>query len=293
MELLAKLSQELETLVNRTAPSVVGVEHGRGQGSGVVISPDGYVITNAHVVDGGRAPRVRIHGDSMRADRVGIDPKSDLAVLKVDAPDLKSLPLADRRLEVGQLVVAIGNPLRFDRSVSLGVISAIDRSLPTPNGGFEDLVQTDAAINPGNSGGPLVDVRGEVVGINTAVIAFAQGIGFAIPAHTASWVAAILIQRGEIRRPMIGISAKSEDLAPRRAEELGQRRAIRVHGVGASSPAEAAGLKKGDLLLRAAGTPLLGIDDLQRHMVLTSGAELELEIARGPRLEKTRVNPAL
>lgn len=293
MSLLAQLSDELEGLVAKTAPGVVGVEHRRGHGSGVVLSSDGYVMTNAHVVDGARAIRVRIHGgEPVRADRIGADPRTDLAVLRIDEANLKPLPLADsRRLNVGQIVVAIGNPLRFERSVSLGVVSAIDRSLPGPSGLFEGLVQTDAAINPGNSGGPLIDIRGEVVGINTAVIAYAQGLGFAIPAHTASWVAAVLIQRGEVVRPMIGISARSEVLKPEYAAIAGQTRALRIFSVLAGEPAEIAGLRAGDLIVAADKSPLLNIDDLQRVMVLSNAAELELDVLRDSARRNVRVRP--
>jgi serine protease Do len=212
VSLLEKLSGELEALVARATPGVVGVEQGEGQGSGVVLAPDGYLLTNRHVIRGGR-PRVRFAtGETSRAEVVGHDAPTDLAVLRVEDRDLPVLPLAEGPLQVGQLVVAIGNPLRFERSVSLGVISALDRSLPAGRGVLlEGLIQTDAAINPGNSGGPLVDAAGRVVGINTAIIPWAQGIGFAIPARTASWVAAHLIQHGEIRRP-----CSASPRAPRR-----------------------------------------------------------------------------
>jgi serine protease Do len=294
--LLAALSGELQALVARTAPSVVSVEHHGSQGSGVILADDGYVITNSHVA---RCQKdevwVRMAGhEPLRARRVGDDPATDLAVLRVEARGLPSLPLADtRRLEVGQLVVAIGNPLRFERSVSLGVVSAVERSLPGPNGGlFEGLIQTDAAINPGNSGGPLLDAVGAVVGINTAVIPRAHGLGFAIPAHTASWVTAVLIARGRIDRPYLGIAARGEELRGALVGEAGQPRALRVHGVSAGTPAESAGLKAGDLLLRAETTPVFGIDDLQRTMVLSGADELTLELLRNRERRSMRVRPA-
>jgi serine protease Do len=339
MSLLGELSRELEGLVARTAPGVIGVEHRRGQGSGVVLSGDGYLLTNAHVVAGaapgspveggrrrgrrrgaaadgeaaeggapGRQPaaagrdgdpgiRVRLPGgETVAAERVGSDPRTDLAVLRVDATaracaGLSSLPLATGRLAVGQLVLAIGNPLRFERSVSLGVVSAIDRSLPGRDGLYEGLVQTDAAINPGNSGGPLLDVAGQVVGINTAVIPYAQGIGFAIPAATASWVAAVLIHRGEVRRPLLGIAARGEQLDPRAAVAAGQARAIRILEVGDGTPAHLAGLREGDCLLRADASPLGSIDDLQRVMVLSAAPDLELDVMTGERRRAVRVRP--
>ena len=178
-------------------------------------------------------------------------------------------------------MLAIGNPLRFERSVSLGVVSAIDRSLPGPGRRpFEGLVQTDAAINPGNSGGPLLDAHGAVVGLNTAVIPRANGLGFAIPAHTAAWVAAVLIRDGRVERPLLGIAAQGVDLTPRVAEEVGQQRAVRVHAVAADSPASAAQLKPADLLLGANQTALFSVDDLQRVLVLARGTDVALRVVR-------------
>jgi S1-C subfamily serine protease len=281
---LAALSRDIEELVARAAPSVVAVEHHGSQGSGIVLAGDGYVVTNSHVA---RCKSDELYvrlpsGDRVRARRVGDDPPTDLAVLRVEAHGLPSLELADeRRLRVGQLVVAIGNPLRFERSVSLGVVSAIERSLPGPQGRpFEGLVQTDAAINPGNSGGPLLDATGAVVGINTAVIPRAHGLGFAIPAHTVSWVAAVLIARGKIDRPWLGIAASGVELAPALASDIGQPRALRVHTVGEGTPAKNAGLRQGDLVLRANQNPIYGVDDLQRVMVLAGSEELRLEFLR-------------
>src|SRR3954469_5166526 len=250
MSRLSDFSDELESLVATAAPSVVAVEHGHGQGSGIIVSGDGYVITNAHVVHG-RAGVLSVRlagGEELPAEVVGEDHASDLAVLRVGARGLPSLSLDEsRRLRVGQLVLAIGNPLRFERSVSLGVVSAIDRSLPGPGRRpFEGLVQTDAAINPGNSGGPLLDARGSVVGINTAVIPYANGLGFAIPAHTAAWVTAVLIRDGRVDRPLIGIAARGVDLPLQVAADLGNPRPVRVPAVAGVSPASAARLKPAD-----------------------------------------------
>ena len=167
MGLLKQLSEEVEGLVAKTTPAVLGIEHRRGQGSSWVLTPDGYLVTNAHVVRGASRLKVQLGEETEApAEVVGADPKTDIAVVRVEARDLPALKLADKRpLRVGELVLAIGNPFRFDRSVSLGVVSALDRSLPTPEGGLiEGMVQTDAAINPGNSGGPLVDAEGAVVG---------------------------------------------------------------------------------------------------------------------------------
>jgi serine protease Do len=297
MTTLTDLSRDLEELVARTAPSVVAVEHHDGQGSGVIVAGDGYVITNSHVARSSKdARRVRLaSGEELPALLIGDDAASDLAVLRVQAHGLPSLPLADeRRLRVGQLVVAIGNPLRFERSVSLGIVSAIERSLPGPRsapGLLEGLVQTDAAINPGNSGGPLLDATGAVVGINTAIIPYARGLGFAIPAHTASWILPVLMQRGRIERPLLGIQARGEDLSHTLAGDVGQSRGVRVHAVGEGSPAAHAGIRRGDLLLAANGSPVFGIDDLQRVMVLSGRPELELSVWRGKSRQALSARP--
>src|SRR5713226_1953464 len=294
MSLLNQLSKELESLVPKAAPAVVGIDQPRGQGSGLVLTQDGYVLTNAHVIHGARKLQVLLsEGSAVRAERVGTDVNTDLAVVRMDAAGLSTLPLADfRSLHVGQLVVAIGNPFRFERSVSLGVISALDRTLPGAGGGIlEGLIQTDAAINPGNSGGPLLDAEGTVLGINTAIIPYAQGIGFAIPAPTASWVAAVLIHSGEVRRPYLGIAAKGEELAAELVRNTGQPRAIRIVSVELSTPASVAGLRGGDLLLTANGKPLGTVDDLQRVMVLSSADEVELEIWRDDKRHSLHARP--
>jgi serine protease Do len=294
MSTLLSLSQDLEALVARAAPAVVSVQRRRGQAAGLVLAPDGYVLTNDHVVR--RATEVRVGlsgGDELGARVVGSDPRTDLAVLHVDAADLPSLPLRETRAaRVGQIVLAIGNPLFFDRSVSLGVVSALDRSLPARGALLEGLIQTDAAINPGNSGGPLLDAEGAVVGINTAIVPFAQGIGFAVPARTASWVAAVLIHEGRVRRPVLGVAARGVDLSAEAARETGQVRAVRVFEVGAATPAEAAGLRQGDLLLSANDSTLFGIDDLQRVMVLGGGEELRLDLLRERARHRVALRPA-
>jgi serine protease Do len=284
MNALAELSEAIERVVRETSPSVVAVEHGHGQGSGIVIASDGYVVTNSHVVRGARDLGVRVAaGERVRAELVGDDPASDLALLRIEARALPSLALLEeRRLRVGQLVLAIGNPLRFDRSVSLGVVSALDRTLPAGRGRpLEGLVQTDAAINPGSSGGPLLDANGVAVGITTAVIPMARGLGFAIPAHTASWVVAVLLQRGRIDRPLLGVAARGFELDPRRAQSFGQPRAVAVLEVARGEPADRAGLREHDILLKVNGAAVASVDDLVRTMVLGGAGELALEVARG------------
>jgi serine protease Do len=290
---LQAFSADVAGLVARAAPAVVGVEHRRGQGSGVVLAQDGYLLTNAHVARGGGPLRVRLSGSKVvPAEVAGADARTDLAVLRVAARDLEVLALSERRLAVGELVLAIGNPLGFERSVTLGVVSALHRNLPTPDGGLlEGLVQTDASINPGNSGGPLLDARGEVVGVTTAMLPWARGIGFAIPGHTASWVASVLIHEGEVRRPFVGIGARAEDLDAAVAREAGHRRGVRVLHVVEGSPAEAAGLAESDLLLAAGGRPVETLDDLQRVLVLAPDAEIAVEVARGEGLRTIGLRP--
>ncbi|PYQ55731.1 MAG: peptidase S1 [Acidobacteria bacterium] len=294
MSLLADLSRELATLAATAARGVVGLEHARGQGSGVVLSADGYVLTNAHVARSTGPLRVRLPGAAVsRAELVGADDRTDLAVVRMPAGGPPPLELADsRRLQVGQLVMAIGNPLGFDRSVSLGVVSALFRELPTGQGGvLEGLIQTDAAVNPGHSGGPLLDMDGRVVGINTAMIAPGRGIGFAVPAHTASWVAAVLIQHGEVRRPYLGIFAHGEDLEPGLARETGQGRAIRVVRVEADTPAATGGLTGGDLLLAANATPVATLDDLARVLVLGRPDALDVDVLRSGARQRFVLHP--
>jgi S1-C subfamily serine protease len=289
---LEALSTDLADLVARAAPSVVGLETRHGQGSGVVLAQDGFVLTNAHVA--ARAPlRVRVSGARVvRGEVVGADERTDLAVVRAEAGDLPSVALSDRRLRVGELVLAIGNPLGFERSVSVGVVSALHRNLAAPRGAvLEGLVQTDAAVNPGNSGGPLLDARGAVVGITTAMLPWASGIGFAVPAHTAGWVASTLIREGQVRRPFLGVAARGEDLEPAVAREVGRTRAVRVLEVVAGSPASAAGIRPGDLVVSAGSAPVETLDDVVRAMVLGHPAELELGLVRDGRRASLSIRP--
>jgi S1-C subfamily serine protease len=280
---LRAMSDALEELVARSTPAVAGVSHRRGQGTAIVLAPDGWLLTNAHVVR--EAPALRIdfaRGADIEGRVVGTDARTDLALVRVGAGNLRSLPLAERHAtRVGQLVIAIGNPLHFDHSVSLGVVSALDRSLPTPGGSvLEGLVQTDAAINPGNSGGPLLDADGAVVGINTAVVPYAQGIGFAVPAHTVHWVASVLLRKGVVERPFLGVAARGIDLGAERSQAWGQPRGVQVLHVEPQSPAAAAGLRDGDVMLAANGAPIGSVDDLQRVLVLAELPEVELQLLR-------------
>ncbi|MBK9975258.1 MAG: trypsin-like peptidase domain-containing protein [Planctomycetes bacterium] len=279
---LSALSRDLENLVAATAPAVVSVEHGRGHGSGFVLAQDGYVLTNAHVVDGAKEVRISFEdGSQHKGEVAGRDERSDLAVVRVPRRGLATLPLASAdSVRVGQLALAIGNPLGFQRSVALGVVSAIDRTLQGQQQLFEGLIQTDAAINPGNSGGPLVNMAGEVIGVNTAIIPFAQGIGFAVPAQTASWVAAILIRDGGVVRPVLGVFAAGIELPHEQRAEFNTTRAVRVFRTQQDGPARMADIREGDVLLSANGAGLRTVDDLSRVMVLGQGSELSIELLR-------------
>ena len=246
-----------------------------GTGSGVILSPDGLILTNSHVA-GALGPTARIDvttadGQELRARLVGDDPDTDLALLRVDeALTLPAAPLGDsKRLKRGQLVIAIGNPLGFESTVTTGVVSALGRSLRSRNGRLiDDVIQTDAALNPGNSGGPLVSSRGEVVGINTAVIMGAQGICFAVAANTASFVLGELVRHGRVRRAYIGIAAQQFTLSRRRRHAAGltQESAVMIATVEPGSPAERAGLVAGDIILALDGTAVTGADDLIRTL---------------------------
>jgi len=275
--------------VAREAPERLrrrGLPELQGSGSGVVIAPDGYILTNSHVVHDARRVEARLpDGRTLRGEVVGDDPASDLALVRVADGHLTAAALGDSsRLRVGQLVVAVGNPLGFQATVTAGVISALGRTLRAESGRLIDnVIQTDAALNPGNSGGPLADARGLVIGINTAVIAGSQGLCFAIPVNTAAWVASQLIQRGRVERAYLGVSAETVKLDRRIAvaSRVEAPTAVRLSEVRPDSAAAAAGLRVGDLVVRANDRPIATMDDLLLalggHPV---GAALTLEVLR-------------
>jgi S1-C subfamily serine protease len=299
-ELLDAYSQAVVRVVEIVAPTVVNieVEHARGgrrgaggAGSGFLFTPDGFILTNSHVVH--HAARVRVtlaDGRRLEADRVGDDPDTDLAVVRVQAASLVPAVLGDsRRIRVGQLAVAIGNPYGFQCTVTAGVVSALGRSLRAQSGRLiDDVIQTDAALNPGNSGGPLVDSRGEVIGVNTAVIRPAQGICFATAINTAKFVAARLIRDGRVRRSRIGVSGQTVALPRRvvRFHRLDLESGVLVASIEPDSPASGSGLRAGDVLIGYDEDPIGSIDDLQR--LLTDervGVESTLTVLRaGERL---------
>jgi S1-C subfamily serine protease len=280
-EALDAYSRTVSSVAERLAPSVANLRvtrRGRGGarfdggGSGVVVTPDGFMLTSAHVVAGGRG-QVRasfVDGREVEAEVVGADPLSDLAVLRTDARDLVPAELGDAdRLRVGQLVVAIGNPHGFGGSVTAGVVSALGRSLPTRAGTatriVENVIQTDAALNPGNSGGALADGLGRVVGINTAVAGI--GLGLAVPINaTTRRIVGALMSEGRFRRAYIGVASGSRPLPPRVAARLGRATGVEIVEVVEGSPAAAAGLRPEDLIVDLDAVPVASADDLQRLM---------------------------
>jgi S1-C subfamily serine protease len=267
--LLDAYSSAVIQAVDVVGPAVVKIEAGRGGGSGVLFTPDGLILTNSHVVDGaGPLTAVMPEGRSMRADLVGHDADTDLAVVRIDGSSLPWATLGDSRgVRVGQVAIAIGNPFGFHHSVTAGVVSALGRSLRAKSGRLmDDIIQTDAALNPGNSGGPLVTTGGEVMGINTATILPAQGLCFAIASNTARFVAARLIRDGRMRRSYIGMAGQTVPIprAVARANQLAVTSGVFVVSVESSSPARTAGLRDGDVVLAFAGEAVTGLDDLHR-----------------------------
>jgi S1-C subfamily serine protease len=286
--LLDAYSRAVVGAVEKVAPSVVHIEsreasgprRGRGSGSGFVFTTSGYILTNSHVVHGATRLDVSMKdGSTHRAEFIGDDPETDLAVIRVRAEGLIVAALGDSRsLRVGQLAIAIGHPYGFQSTVTAGVVSALGRSLRARSGRLiDDVLQTDAALNPGNSGGPLVDSRGEVIGVNTATIQAAQGLCFAIAIDTAKFIAGRLIKDGRVRRSRIGAAVQAVTLPSHRDHDGG----VLILGVEAGGPADRAGLVEGDVIVAFDGSALAGIDDL--HRLLTEdrvGERTPLDVLR-------------
>jgi S1-C subfamily serine protease len=307
--LLDAYSRAITGAVDRVSPAVVHLEiiargssrRGRGDvqgsGSGFFVTPDGFLLTNSHVVAGASGVRATLSdGAAYTAHVVGSDPDTDLAVLKVDHSAPGFAVLGDSSaLRPGQLVVAIGNPLGFEATVTAGVVSALGRTMRSQTGRLIDgVIQTDAALNPGNSGGPLVTSRGAVIGVNTAVIAGAQGICFAIPSRTAEFVASRLMRDGRVRRAFLGVSGQTIRFTRRQADRyhLSAAGAMLLTGVEPGSPAALAGLAPRDLLVGAGNTAITGVDDL--HRVLAEEAidtPIELVLFRGGVRQTRTVTP--
>jgi len=299
-EALDAYSNAVITVAERLAPSVANLRVSRGRraggGSAVVITPDGFMLTSAHVVEGSSRPGRAsfVDGRELRFEVVGSDPHSDLAVLRADAADLVPAELGDaERLRVGQLVVAIGNPNGFAGSVTAGVISALGRSLPTGSGRIVDnVIQTDAALNPGNSGGALADGQGRVIGVNTAVAGV--GLGLAVPVNAATRaILAALMTEGRFRRAYLGIAGGARPLPPRLARKLARASGVEVVQVADDSPAAAAGLRSEDLIVELDGAPVADVADLQRLMVVEKiGAAVSLKVLRQGRELELSLVPA-
>jgi serine protease Do len=298
-EALDAYSRAVTAVAERLAASVANLRLRRGGGgSAVVISPDGFLLSSAHVVAGGRG-RGRasfVDGRELDFSVVGADPLSDLAVLRADARDLVAAELGDaERLRVGQLVVAIGNPHGFGGSVTAGVVSALGRSLPTRSGAttryVDNVIQTDAALNPGNSGGALADGRGRVVGINTAVAGV--GLGLAVPINEATRkIVGALMRDGRYRRAYLGIAGGPRPLPPRVAAELDRRECVEVVNVVEGSPAAVAGLRPEDMIVAVDGTPVQHVEDLQRLMTgELIGRRVGLTVVRGDRTLALTLTP--
>jgi S1-C subfamily serine protease len=310
-DLLDAYSRAVINAAEKVSPSVVNIdvrksqgrkqmapfglpEELRGNGSGFIFTPDGFILTNSHVVH--HANRIEVtlpDGRHFQADLVGDDPDTDLAVVRIDGPNLVAAPLSDsQKIRVGQLVIAIGNPYGFQYTVTSGVISALGRSLRSMSGRLIDnIIQTDAALNPGNSGGPLVTSRGEVVGVNTAMILAAQGICFAIAINTAKFVAGKLIKEGKVRRSYIGVGGQNVTLHRRivRFHRLPVESGVLVVSIEGNSPAQKAGLMEGDVIVGFDGRPTAGIDDLHKGLTEEKvGVSTPLTILR--RSEKLVLN---
>lgn len=292
-DLLDAYSQAVIHVVESVSPAVLsltGTRERSGSGSGFVITPDGFAITNSHVVNG--QPELQAttaDGDRLAARVVGDDPATDLAILRLAASELPYSQLGNSDgLRVGQMVIAIGSPLGLQSTVSAGIVSALGRSLRAKDGRLiEKVVQHTAPINPGNSGGPLVDSRGRVIGINTAIIAMAQGLGLAVPAATAEWVLREVLAHGQVRRRQLGITATVTPLPRqlvRQLDLLGSS-GIEVLSVLPDSPAAAAGLRPGDVIVSLADRVVETLDDLHRLLSMMPGEQpISLEVIRGEEL---------
>jgi S1-C subfamily serine protease len=304
-DLLDAYSRAVIAAAEAVSPAVLHLQAARPEGrpgpaasgSGVVFTADGFALTNSHVVQAAGWIDVTFNdGRRTRADLIGADPDTDLAVLRLHGAAPRSASLGDSRLlRPGQLVIAIGNPLGFACTVTAGVVSALGRSLRSRSGRLiDDVLQTDAALNPGNSGGPLVTARGEIVGINTAVIHGAQGLCFAVSSATASVVASQILRFGRVRRGALGIAGETIQLPRRMIMHFGLNgeRAVRVAGVQSDGPASKAGLREGDVLLTLDGEPVAGIDDLYRLLSADRiGIPCELELLRDGRRVSIEVIP--
>ncbi|MBO0857902.1 MAG: trypsin-like peptidase domain-containing protein [Chloracidobacterium sp.] len=302
-ELLDAYSQAVIGAADKVSPSVVNIEvltgdrRHNGSGSGFIFTPDGFILTNSHVVhDASKIEVTMLDGRRGEAQLIGDDPETDLAVIRINAPNLLSVAFGDsNKIRVGELAIAIGNPYGFQYSVTAGVVSALGRSLRSGSGRLIDnVIQTDAALNPGNSGGPLINSRGEVIGVNTAIILPAQGISFATAINTAKFVAGKLIKEGRVRRSYIGVAGQIVPLHRRlvRYHNLTVETGVFVVSTEPGSPAWKAGVQESDVIVAYDDRPIAGIDDLHRLLTdQTVGVESSLTVIRGNDKLKLRVTP--
>jgi S1-C subfamily serine protease len=285
-ELLDHYSRTVSGAVQEVSPTVVRIDvvipieriqdprlpkEAKGSGSGFVFTPDGFIITNSHVVHGAQSIDVSFtDGRKLKARLIGDDPHTDLAVIKVDGFNLRYAKIGDsRNLRVGQVVIAIGNPFGFECTVTSGIVSALGRSIRSNSGRLiEQVIQTDAALNPGNSGGPLVNSRAEVIGVNTAIILPAQGICFAVPSTTAQWVATQLMKEGRIRRAYIGIGGQNILLPAglMHVERIPVEGGVYAANVEDNSPAHLGGIREGDVIIAVNGQLVKSMDDLHKFL---------------------------
>ena len=305
IEALDAYSKAIIRVVNKVGPAVVQIgvrkavperspfgviqRFAEGAGSGVIFAPDGYILTNSHVVDGAREITVILSdGHDVAGAVVGADPETDVAVVRISPPEGRSLTSAklgdSDRLQVGQLVVAIGSPAGLQSTVTAGIVSALHRTLPGYGGRMiEDIVQTDAPINPGNSGGPLVNSAGEVIGINVAMLQQTQGLSFAIPINTVNWVASQLMRNGTVYRAVIGIGGQSVPLSPqiRRTLRLEKPSAVQAIQILPGGPVERAGIRSGDVIYKLDGQPVATVDELRRYLErLHDGTQVHVSYLR-------------
>lgn len=302
-DVLDAYSQAVVDVVDLVSPAAISIStrraRGSGGGSGFLISPDGYALTNSHVIHGAETITAETYeGDHADADLVGDDPATDLALVRLTVRDLPHAEMGDSdALRVGQLVIAAGSPLGFHATVSTGIVSAVGRSLRGRDGRLiENVIQHTAPINPGNSGGPLVDSGGCVVGVNTAIIVAAQGIGFAVPSATAKWVIGELLVHGRVRRRKLGIVATTVHL-PRavvRELDLISEKAIQVIEVEPGSAAARAGLRSGDIIVSLQGRIVTSVDDVHRLLSTpTDGESLSANIVRDRQRLEIMLSPKL
>jgi S1-C subfamily serine protease len=315
-ELLDAYSRAVVGVVEAVGPAVVNIRvvrggphpgplprRGRegngtvGAGSGFMVTPDGYLLTNHHVVHGAQELSVCFtDGSAAPGAVIGSDAATDLAVVRAQATDMNYCALGDSaRIKVGQLAIAMGNPLGFESSVSAGVVSALGRSMRSQSGRLiENIIQHTAPLNPGNSGGPLLDSRARVVGVNTAIIAYAQGIGFAVPANTAQWVLSQILQHGRVRRGYVGIAGRERPIDRRLVRALGleQERGVEVMSVEGDTPASRAGLRAGDIVIALDGHSVRHVDDMHRLLgEIALGNAVNVSVLRAARVIELRVVP--